>query len=129
MGHTFFHIDSEEAHWNSSREYAGGNTGYRPGIKRGYFPVAPLDSLHDIRAAMCKTPEQVGIQVEVHHHEVAHAGQCEIGTTSTSLTRKADELLTQKYVVTHVAHRNGQTATSTPTPHVATNRTPTPRQP
>src|SRR3546814_12440030 len=61
MGHTFFHIDSEEAHWNSSREYAGGNTGYRPGIKGGYFPVAPLDSLHDIRAEMCKTLEQVGI--------------------------------------------------------------------
>ena len=57
MGHTFFHIDSEEAHWNSGREYAGGNTGYRPGIKGGYFPVAPLDSLHDIRAEMCKTLE------------------------------------------------------------------------
>src|SRR6476659_8564407 len=60
MGHTFFHVDSEEAPWNSGREYEGGNTGYRPMVKGGYFPVAPLDT-HDIRAEMCKTLEQVGI--------------------------------------------------------------------
>ena len=95
MGHTFFHIDSEEAHWNSAKEYEGGNSGYRPGIKGGYFPVAPLDSLHDLRAEMCKTLEQVGIEVEVHHHEVANAGQCEIGTKFNSLVpqgrRAADD--------------------------------------
>src|SRR3546814_12628525 len=78
MGHTFFHIDSEEAHWNSAKEYAGGNSGYRPGIKGGYFQVAPLDSLHDLRAEMCKTLEAVGIEVAVHHHAVAHQGQCAI---------------------------------------------------
>ena len=87
MGHTFFHIDSEEAHWNSGREYEGGNTGYRPMVKGGYFPVAPLDSLHDLRAEMCKTLEAVGIEVEVHHHEVANAGQCEIGTKFSTLVK------------------------------------------
>ncbi|TZF88910.1 type I glutamate--ammonia ligase [Cognatilysobacter lacus] len=121
MGHTFFHIDSEEAAWNSGREYAGGNTGYRPGVKGGYFPVAPLDSLHDIRAEMCKTLQAVGIEVEVHHHEVANAGQCEIGTKFNTLTQKADELLTMKYIVKNVAHRNGKTATFMPKPIVGDN--------
>ena len=88
MGHTFFKIDSEEAAWNSGDEYEGGNTGYRPGVKGGYFPVAPLDSLHDIRAEMCKTLEAVGIEVEVHHHEVANAGQCEIGTKFNTLVQE-----------------------------------------
>ena len=121
MGHTFFHIDSEEAAWNSGREYTGGNTGYRPGVKGGYFPVAPLDSLHDIRAEMCKTLEAIGIEIEVHHHEVANAGQCEIGTKFNSLTKKADELLATKYVIKNVAHRNGKTATFMPKPIVGDN--------
>jgi glutamine synthetase len=121
MGHTFFHIDSEEAAWNSAKEYAGGNSGYRPGVKGGYFPVAPLDSLHDLRAEMCKTLEAVGIEVEVHHHEVANAGQCEIGTKFSTLVKKADDLLTMKYIVKNVAHRNGKTATFMPKPIVGDN--------
>ncbi len=121
MGHTFFHIDSEEAAWNSGKEYAGGNSGYRPGVKGGYFPVAPLDSLHDLRAEMCKTLEAVGIEVEVHHHEVANAGQCEIGTKFSTLVKKADDLLTMKYIIKNVAHRNGKTATFMPKPIVGDN--------
>ena len=121
MGHTFFHTDSEEAHWNSGREYEGRNTGYRPMVKGGYFPVAPLDSLHDIRAEMCKALEEAGIEVEVHHHEVANAGQCEIGTKFNTLVQKADELLTMKYIIKNVAHRNGKTATFMPKPIVGDN--------
>ncbi len=121
MGHTFFHVDSEEAHWNSAKEYEGGNSGYRPGVKGGYFPVAPTDSLHDLRAEMCKLLETLGIEVEVHHHEVANAGQCEIGTKFNSLVHKADELLTLKYVVKNVAHRYGKTATFMPKPLVGDN--------
>ena len=121
MGHTFFQIESEEAAWNTGKEYEGGNSGYRPGVKGGYFPVAPLDSLHDIRAEMCKTLEAVGIEVEVHHHEVANAGQCEIGTKFSSLVQKADDLLTMKYVIKNVAHRNGKTATFMPKPLVGDN--------
>ncbi len=121
MGHTFYKIDSEEAHWNSATDYAGGNSGLRPGIKGGYFPVAPVDSLHDIRAEMCKTLEQVGIEVEVHHHEVANAGQCEIGTRFNTLVRKADELMMMKYIIRNVAYRNGKTATFMPKPIVGDN--------
>lgn len=121
MGHTFFHVDSEEAAWNSGREYEGGNTGYRPGVKGGYVPVAPQDALHDIRAEMCKELTALGIEVEVHHHEVATAGQCEIGTRFNSLVRKADELQMLKYVVKNVAHRNGKTATFMPKPLVGDN--------
>ena len=121
MGHTFFEIESEEAHWNSKKEYDGGNTGYRPGLKGGYFPVAPTDTLHDIRAEMVKALEAAGIEVEVHHHEVANAGQCEIGTKFSSLVQKADELLTMKYIIKNVAHRNGKTATFMPKPLVGDN--------
>ena len=121
MGHTFFKIDSEEGAWNSGTKYDSGNTGYRPGVKGGYFPVAPTDSLHDIRSEMCKELEAAGIEVEVHHHEVANAGQCEIGTKFNTLVAKADELLMLKYIVKNVAHRNGKTATFMPKPLVGDN--------
>ena len=121
MGHTFFEVDSEEAHWNSAKAYENGNSGYRPGVKGGYFPVAPADTLHDIRAEMCKALEAAGIEVEVHHHEVANAGQCEIGTKFSTLVQKADELMTMKYIIKNVAHRNGKTATFMPKPLVGDN--------
>ncbi len=121
MGNTFFHVESEEAAWNTGKEYEGGNSGYRPGVKGGYFPVPPTDSLHDLRAEMVKTLEQIGIEVEVHHHEVATAGQCEIGTKFNSMVKKADELLATKYVIRNVAFRNGKTATFMPKPIVGDN--------
>jgi len=121
MGHTFFHIESEEAHWNSARDYEQGNSGHRPGIKGGYLPLPPTDTLHDLRAEMVKTLEAIGIEVEVHHHEVANAGQCEIGVRFNSLVKKADELMALKHVVRNVAHRNGKTATFMPKPLVGDN--------
>ncbi|HET7844177.1 MAG TPA: type I glutamate--ammonia ligase [Xanthomonadales bacterium] len=116
-----FAIESEEAAWSSNRKLEAGNTGHRPGVKGGYFPVAPVDSLGDLRGEMCKHLEAMGVPVEVHHHEVATAGQCEIGTRFNTLVRKADELLTLKYVVRNVAHRNGKTATFMPKPIVGDN--------
>jgi glutamine synthetase len=116
-----FEIDSEEAAWSSNRKFEEGNAGHRPGIKGGYFPVAPVDSLGDIRGEICKVLEACGLEVEVHHHEVATAGQCEIGTKFSTLTKKGDELLTLKYVIKNVAHRNGKTATFMPKPIVGDN--------
>jgi glutamine synthetase len=116
-----FEIDSEEAAWSSNRKFEEGNAGHRPGIKGGYFPVAPVDSLGDIRGEMCKVLEACGLEVEVHHHEVATAGQCEIGTKFSTLVKKGDELLTLKYVIKNVAHRNGKTATFMPKPIVGDN--------
>ncbi|MDE0856801.1 MAG: glutamine synthetase beta-grasp domain-containing protein, partial [Nevskia sp.] len=111
MSGCFVSIDSEEAAWNSGKEYAEGNTGHRPGVKGGYFPVPPVDALQDIRSAMCETLEAVGMVTEVHHHEVATAGQCEIGVKFGTLVKKADEVLKLKYVVQNVAHQFGKTAT------------------
>jgi glutamine synthetase len=116
-----FSIESEEAAWSSNREFEGGNSGHRPGVKGGYFPVAPVDSLGDLRAEMCKILEQVGLTVEVHHHEVATAGQCEIGTKFSTLVHKGDELLTLKYVIKNVAHAHGKTVTFMPKPVVCDN--------
>jgi glutamine synthetase len=116
-----YHVDSEEGAWNTGAEYEGGNIGHRPRVKGGYFPVPPVDSLHDLRATMCRVLEKMGVAVEVHHHEVGTAGQCEIGTRFNTLTRKADELLMMKYVVHNVAHAAGQTATFMPKPLVGDN--------
>lgn len=117
----FYEIDSEEGSWNSDRPFEEGNIGHRPGIKGGYFPVPPVDSQQNIRAAMCAAMEEMGITVEVHHHEVATAGQAEIGTKFQPLVQKADELLTLKYCVLNVAHGYGKTATFMPKPLVGDN--------
>ncbi len=117
----FFSIDAEEAAWNTGKKYEDGNHGHRPRVKGGYFPVPPVDGLNDLRSMMCATLEAIGIPVEVHHHEVGTAGQCEIGTRFNTLTRKADELLMLKYVVHNVAHMNGRTATFMPKPLVGDN--------
>ena len=117
----FYKVDSEEAAWNSATAMSDGNIGHRPGVKGGYFPVPPDDALHDIRAAMCLALEEMGVPVEVHHHEVATAGQCEIGTRFNTLVRKADETMILKYVVHNVAHSYGKTATFMPKPLVGDN--------
>ncbi|HKK16497.1 MAG TPA: glutamate--ammonia ligase [Gammaproteobacteria bacterium] len=117
----FYEIDSEEGTWNTARLGDEPNMGHRPGVKGGYFPVPPVDSLQNIRSAMCSTMEEMGVSVEVHHHEVATAGQCEIGTRFSTLVRKADELLILKYVVHNVAHAFGKTATFMPKPLVGDN--------
>ena len=114
-------INSDEAACASSHKFKEGNTGHRPGVKGGYFPVPPVDSLHDIRGAMCTAMEQMGLDIEVHHHEVATAGQCEIGTRFSTLVKKADEVQILKYCVHNVAHAYGKTATFMPKPIVGDN--------
>jgi len=117
----FYKVDSEEAEWNSERVYQDGNIGHRPGNKGGYFPVPPVDSLNDLRAAMCLALEEMGVPVEVHHHEVATAGQCEIGTRFSTLVERADWNQRMKYVIQNVAHIYGKTATFMPKPLVGDN--------
>lgn len=112
-------IFSDEAAWTSGeRNTHGGGSGHRPTISGGYFPVPPVDSLHDVRSAMVSTLQAIGIPVEVHHHEVATAGQCEIGTVFASLVKRADWTQMFKYVVHNVAHEYGKTVTFMPKPIV-----------
>ena len=116
-----YSIDSDEAEWSSKKGHDDLNTGHRPRVKGGYFPVSPVDSFTDLRAQMSKILEECGVPVEVHHHEVATAGQCEIGTRFSTLVERADWTQTLKYVVHNVAHLAGKTATFMPKPLVGDN--------
>src|ERR1700686_2912504 len=118
---SFYEIDSVQGSWNSSKDYAEGNKGHRPGLKGGYFPVPPVDAYQDIRAAMCKACEEMGLVVEVHHHEVATGGQCEIGIGANTLVRKADEVQILKYALHNVRASYGKSVTFMPKPLVGDN--------
>jgi glutamine synthetase len=115
-------IYAEEAAWSTSNSYEGGNSGHRPRVKGGYFPVPPVDSGQDIRVAMCEAIEAMlgEGRVEVQHHEVASC-QSEIGVTFNTLVRKADEVQVLKYAVLNVAHEHGKSATFMPKPLVGDN--------
>ena len=114
-------IKSDEGSWSSGVDTDGGNLAHRPKVKGGYFPVPPVDSFQDMRSEMCLLLEEQGVPVEVHHHEVAGAGQSEIGTLFNTLVRRADWNQILKYTVQNVAHAYGKTATFMPKPVVGDN--------
>jgi glutamine synthetase type I len=121
MSGCFVKVDSEEAPWSTGEQIEGGNKAHRPNVKGGYFPVPPVDSFQDMRSEMCLLLEQMGIPVEVHHHEVAAPGQNELGTKFSTLVQRADWSQLQKYIVHNVAHAYGKTATFMPKPVVGDN--------
>ena len=116
MSEAAYYIESVEAAWSSGKDYEEGNIGHRPGVKGGYFPVPPVDSLQDVRSSMCLAMEDMGLGVEVHHHEVGTAGQGEIGVRFDTLVAKADQTQIYKYCIHNVAHAHGLTATFMPKP-------------
>jgi glutamine synthetase len=113
---SYYFVDSNEGWWNSSSDQFYPNMGGQIPPKRGYFPLPPTDSLQDVRSEMVLTLLELGVPVEVHHHEVATAGQCEIDLRYGPLARTADNLMIYKYVVKNVARRNELTATFMPKP-------------
>ena len=121
INEAFYSIESDEGAWDVSSKKADGNMGHRPRVKGGYFPVPPVDSLSDVRSAMCAAMTDMGLEVEVHHHEVGCGGQCEIGIRFNTLVRKADEIQILKYCVHNVAANYGMTATFMPKPLVGDN--------
>jgi glutamine synthetase len=112
----YYFIDSVEAAWNTGREEAGGNLGYKPRYKQGYFPVPPMDHLTDLRSEMVRRLIDAGINVEMQHHEVGTAGQAEIDFRFDTLLKTADNLMNFKYIVKNVARAGGHTVTFMPKP-------------
>lgn len=112
----YYFVDSVEGRWNSGREEPGGNLGYKPRYKEGYFPVAPTDTLQDIRTEMLLTMAKCGVPIEKHHHEVATGGQCELGFRFAALVNAADYLMTYKYCIKNVAKKYGKSVTFMPKP-------------
>jgi len=110
-----YQVDAIDASWNTDTEYETGNTGHRPGLKGGYFPVNPVDDAQDIRAEMLSTMKRMGMKVDKHHHEVASC-QHELGLIFGTLTKQADEIQKYKYVIHNVAHAYGKSATFMPKP-------------
>lgn len=116
--HAGYRFDTDEGTWNSGREsndQLGANLGYRIRTKEGYVPVTPADSLNDLRAAISLTLQEVGIEVECHHHEVA-TGQCEIDFRFGTMLKAADNLQIFKYIVRNTAYAYGKAATFMPKP-------------
>src|SRR5580704_14529544 len=115
MNSASYFVDSEEAPWVSAKQFPDGNTGHRPPIKGGYFPVPPVDGASDLRAEMLSVMLDMGLEVEKHHHEVAPS-QHELGNVFSTLVKAADNMQIYKYVVHNVAHQYGKTATFMPKP-------------
>lgn len=118
MSGASYSLHSEEAAWASNHNFSGGNLGHRPAVSGGYMPVPPVDSSHEIRTSMCNAMAAMGLEIEIHHHEVATANQCEIGVSFNTLVKKADEVQRLKYCVHNVAKAYGKTATFMPKPLV-----------
>lgn len=112
----FYYVDTAEGRWNSGRVEEGGNKGYKPRYKEGYFPVSPSDTLQDIRSEMLLTMKKCGVPIEKHHHEVATGGQCELGFRFGKLVQAADWLMTYKYCIKNVGKKHGKTVTFMPKP-------------
>ncbi len=112
----YYYVDSIEGRWNSGKEEPGGNLGYKPRYKEGYFPVAPTDTSQDMRTEMLLTMAKCGVPVEKHHHEVATGGQCELGFRFATLIQAADYLMTYKYVIKNVGKKYGKSITFMPKP-------------
>ncbi len=111
----YYYLDSVEGNWNTGRS-EGPNLGYKPRPKEGYFPVAPTDSMQDIRSEMLLTMGSLGVPIEKHHHEVASGGQAELGFRFLPLVECADNLQIYKYVVKNVARKYGKVASFMPKP-------------
>jgi len=111
----YYFVDSIEGEWNSGKE-ENPNLGYKPRFKEGYFPVPPHDFLQDLRSKIVLTMIKAGIPVEVHHHEVATGGQCEIDMKFDTLVRMADKCLMYKYIVKNIARKNNMVTTFMPKP-------------
>jgi len=122
MNKVSFEVDALDAAWNTDTDYEMGNTGHRPGVKGGYFPVNPIDDGQDIRSEMLSTMKRLGMKVDKHHHEVASC-QHELGLVFNSLTKQGDELQKYKYVIHNVAQAYGKSATFMPKPVAGDNGT------
>lgn len=122
MNKVSYQVDALDGAWNSDTEYEMGNTGHRPGIKGGYFPVNPIDDAQDIRGEMLTTMANMGMKVDKHHHEVASC-QHELGLIFGTLTKQADDIQKYKYVVHNVAQAYGKSATFMPKPIAGDNGT------
>ncbi|HUQ62758.1 MAG TPA: type I glutamate--ammonia ligase, partial [Acidimicrobiales bacterium] len=118
---SYYYIDAEAAAWNTGKDVPGGNLGYKPRYKGGYFPVSPTDHYADLRDEMAVKLEQAGMQVERGHHEVGSAGQAEINYKFGTLLESADNLMLFKYIIKNTAHAAGKTVTFMPKPIAGDN--------
>ncbi len=122
MNKVSYEVDAIDGAWNTDTQYEQGNSGHRPGIKGGYFPVNPIDDAQDLRGEMLSTMKRMGMKVDKHHHEVASC-QHELGLLFGTLTKQADEIQKYKYVIHNVAHAYGKSATFMPKPIKGDNGT------
>ena len=113
---SYYFVDSVEGQWNTGRDEPGGNLGYKPRHKEGYFPVPPMDKFQDLRTEMVINMQRCGIEIECQHHEVATGGQAEIDMKFNDILTMADQMMLYKYIVKNTAAQHGKTVTFMPKP-------------
>lgn len=110
-----FEMRSEEI---QNQDLADGEAAeyYKMATKSAYFPAPPFDKYQEFRSDAMRILGEVGIEVEVHHHEVAASGQCELDMKYDTLVNMADKVMKYKYVIRNLAKQYGLTAVFLPKP-------------
>jgi glutamine synthetase len=94
-------------------------SGNRPVIrpKDAYFRPPPDDTTIEYRNEVAGILEDsFGFEIEMHHHEVATAGQMEIDFKYGDLLDTADRVVYYKFVAKNIARKHGMIATFMPKP-------------
>ncbi len=105
-------VDAEQSYWNSDVQ----GKGVIVPKQKNYHIAKPFDVAYECRSEMCMHMENMGININYHHPEVAASGQFEIEPQLGEVVKMADATMMIKYIIHNTALKYGKTATFMPKP-------------